>query len=402
MEENKKNGALQGHHHRKLLLLLPLVLIPLLMLVFLILGGGKPLHSAEASQGIGGLLQLPASNLNRQDKMTKWEHYQKNAETEKQADVGWSDRLGAMEAIVADSTSPLSYERELYDKLAELDRDLQTVHDPDVNRPSTEDMHKVAIDEDQGYSIASKMLDSLAQENPQNAQQDPELDQLNRMLDKIIQIQQPASHADTEGLKLPSAVNSVATEGSQVPASFLENNRADSLNSLGFFSVINLDRQGRVNTIKVVIHEKQAITTGSTVKMRLLEDLTLPGLRIAKGSYLYGTAQINAERIQIRVDQLRTAAGIVPVKLIAHDMDGLMGIYIPDLIEQQVIVRSAEQSVQSLSLGESMSKTLALDAANAGLQAAKSLFAKKARRIQVVLQADYQLMLKYENDEAKF
>lgn len=398
MEENKKNGLLQGHHHRKLLLLLPLVLIPLLTLVFLILGGGKSLHSAEASPGIGGLLQLPASNLNRQDKMTKWEHYQKNAETEKQADVGWSERLGAMEAIVADSTSPLSYERELYDKLAELDRDLQTVPDPDVNRPSTEDMRKVTIDEDLGYSIASKMLDSLAQENPQNAQQDPELDQLNRMLDKIIQIQQPASGADTEGLKLPSAV----TKGSQVPTSFIEKKRADSLNSLGFFSSINLDRQGRVNTIKVVIHEKQTITTGSTVKMRLLEDLTLPGLRIAKGSYLYGTAQVNAERIQIRVDQLRTAAGIVPVKLIAHDMDGLMGIYIPDLIEQQLIVRSAEQSVQSLSLGESMSKTLALEAADAGLQAAKSLFAKKARRIQVVLQADYQLMLKYENDEAKF
>ncbi|MFX6230601.1 conjugative transposon protein TraM, partial [Acinetobacter baumannii] len=84
-------------------------------------------------------------------------------------------------------------------------------------------------------------------------------------------------------------------------------------------------------------------TNGSTVKLRLTNDVYVNGLLVPKGNFVFGTASLENERLLITVPNIRYENNLLPVALSVYDMDGLAGIHIPGSINRDVAKQSADQ-----------------------------------------------------------
>lgn len=309
-------------------------------------------------------------------------------------------------------------ETKVYQKLAELDAEL--------NRNTVANEKKKSYASLQENSIAASVntadidrLESMMQMmQGDGTGGDPELQRINGMLDKILQIQHPdkvATEIKEKSLKNKGQVFTVGL-WKEDNVSLLEGNSVastvgDSLQQYasirqeptqrnGFYSldedVTNTAEQN--NVIEAVIHETQTLVSGATVKLRLLSDVYINGLLIPKDQLVYGMSSLNGERLEIVINSIRYGNNILPVALSVYDMDGVAGVYMPGSITRDVSKQSTDQAIQSLGIA-SLDPSLGAQAASAGITAAKSLLSKKARLVKVTVKAGYQVLLRDDNQK---
>ncbi|WP_448635361.1 conjugative transposon protein TraM [Pedobacter panaciterrae] len=147
------------------------------------------------------------------------------------------------------------------------------------------------------------------------------------------------------------------------------------------------------NAIEAVVHENQVLVNGSTVKLRLLDTIHVKGTIIPKDNFVYGTVSLEGERLTIKIKGLRFKKSLFPVQLSVFDIDGLDGIYIPGAIARDVAKQSADQTIQAIGMS-TFDQSLGVQAAGAGIEAAKSLFSKKIKLIKVMVKAGYKVLLR--------
>ena len=164
--------------------------------------------------------------------------------------------------------------------------------------------------------------------------------------------------------------------------------------------------------IPAVIHgdaDNVVVGNGSTVSIRLTQDtqLLLNGDRLVlpANSLVSGVCSISGERIIIRVGNIRQGAYLYQADLTAYDLDGQLGIRVPDLADKNKV---AQQLVQagSQSAGSPMMLIPQGSAANqigtqVGVQAASTLFnsirqyaVTKMAGARITIRPNYQIFLK--------
>jgi conjugative transposon TraM protein len=244
---------------------------------------------------------------------------------------------------------------------------------------------------------------------PQNAG-DPEMQQLNGMLEKILDIQHP--QRVREKLRQTSQADkgkvfAVKAKGNNDPVSFLTGRQsggrkegrqpgpAGSLN--GFYSLQEEKEADHAipNAIAAVVHETQTVFEGAVIKLRLTGDVSVNGILIPKASFVYGIASLDGERLNIKISNIRLGNSLFPVELSVYDLDGLAGIYIPGAITRDVARHSADRAIQDIRI-TTLDPSLEVQAATAGVEAAKSLFSKKTKLVKVTVKAGYQVLLRDE------
>lgn len=367
---------------RKFLLVLPLLVLPFLCLAFWALGGGKTAR-AQASQQTGLNVNMPNAVLKDEkgfDKMSFYDEVQKDSaklkDQQKNAALFFKN--------VADTTPSLSNlgkytdpnEAKVYAKLSELRAVMQQQQPaaaPPVLQPPGEVM---AASNNTNVDRLEKLVNGM-----QGAGSgDSDMERLNTMLDKIIAIQHPEK--DTPRVKTATAPMNAVTVRT---------------NGLGFYSNDDaVDSMGG-NTIRAVVPETQTLVSGATVKLQLLQDVYVKGIRVIANSFVYGIASLTGERLSVRVSSLRAGNRIVPVSLTAFDMDGLVGVHIPGSINRDAAKQSADEGINSIGLA-TLDPSIGAQAASAGIQAAKSLMSKKARLVRVTIPAGYQIFLQPTNE----
>jgi conjugative transposon TraM protein len=249
----------------------------------------------------------------------------------------------------------------------------------------------------------------MAVNNQEPGGEDPEMQQLNGMMDKILDIQHPErvkeriGHITETNKRRVLAVNVDAGEAFN---SALVNNsgRTDNSFSNNRFYSLNEDIDTNVvleNAVKAVIHETQTLTEGSVVKFRLVNDVFVDGGIIPKNTFVFGLASLSSERLRIRISHIRRDNSLYPVNLWVFDLDGINGIYIPGAIARDVAKQSTGQALQGLGL-TTVDQSIPTQAAAAGLEAAKSMLSKKAKLIKVTVKAGYQVLLKDEKGSTSF
>ena len=72
------------------------------------------------------------------------------------------------------------------------------------------------------------------------------------------------------------------------------------------------------------------------MKLRLLEEAWLNGVKIPVNTFLYGICEVSNERLQIEVMQIPVGEKFVPVDVTVCDLDGLPGLYVPDNASRKV------------------------------------------------------------------
>lgn len=152
------------------------------------------------------------------------------------------------------------------------------------------------------------------------------------------------------------------------------------------------------NTLSAAIHQDQTVVNGSTVKLRLLNDISINGVVVPKNTFVYGSASLSAERLNIEITSIRYKNDILPVNLNVYDVDGIEGVSIPGSQVRTAGKEAMADGAQSIGNGTIVAPTaggqIAVEAANAGIGAVKSLAGKKAKQVKVFVKANYRVFLK--------
>jgi conjugative transposon TraM protein len=425
---------------RKFLLVLPLLILPFLTLMFWVLGGGKVNH-AEAQQAQNGLnMQLPGANLKDDKPLDKLSYYEKAASDSlrlqqlmqndpyyrKHTDTSVLQSMDTSligikygNNMVSRGSSTINHsttyndpnERKVYQKLAQLDDALDKASSPGVNRENNINTVKPTRNASVNSSDIDR-LEQMMQGMNQSSGEDPEMKQLNGTLEKILDIQHPdrvrekikQTSETKKGQVFAVAVNNDGNSISLLDNRGTKNNGTNT----GFNSPIqsntfySLDDETSLNesqnSIPAVIHETQTLVNGSTVKLRLMNDIFINGVLIPKDNFVFGTADLNGERLFIKINSIRYRNSLFPVELSVCDMDGMEGIYIPGAITRDVAKQSADRATQQIDLS-TLNPSIGAQAANAGIEAAKTLFSRKVKLVKVTVKAGYQVLLRDEKQK---
>jgi len=422
----KRVKSLKEKKQRKFLLVLPLLVLPFLTIMFWALGGGKA-EKPVSVKAAGFNFSLPDPTLKddkQRDKMSYYDQAKKdslkflelikndpNFKRDNSPDTNDLSVVFTQGSPVSNKTglNPSIYDiedysdansKKVYQKLAELDREL--------NKPVAKtSLEKRNLREDKPFRKTSvntaevERLEQIMNVMNQPDEGDSEIQQLNGMLDKILDVQHPErvqqklEQVSNANRRLMLSVSSKETSDvvSLIDTGHVEDNLINAFYSLDE----NLATTENKNSIPAVIHETQTIVTGSTVKLRLANEITVNTIQIPKDNFVFGIASLNGERLKININSIRYQNSLFPVNLSVYDLDGLEGIYIPGAVTREAAKQSAGRSIENFGV-TSLDPTWQAQAATAGVEAAKSLFSKKIKLVKVTVKAGYQVLLK---DESK-
>ena len=214
---------------------------------------------------------------------------------------------------------------------------------------------------------------------------DRDLAQLSSLLEKMIEVQ----HPQREGEKLLAA-----QEASEDSFPILAPQPLPVQRDTGFYSLQEALPTGVSPIIRAVIHGRQTLANGALVKIRLQEALQLEAGEIPLGSFVYGIAQPNGERLSISISSIRHGEALYPVRLAVYDLDGLPGIHMPGAMAGELSRSASQKMLQQLHLPLT-APSLTTQAATAGMDAARSFLSRKAGQAKVTLKDGYQLLLKH-------
>lgn len=105
------------------------------------------------------------------------------------------------------------------------------------------------------------------------------------------------------------------------------------------------------NLIKAIIDEDVKAVDGSRVRLRLLDEVEINGVILAKGSYMYATMSgFGQQRVKGTVKSLMVDDELLKVSLTLYDTDGMEGLYVPNSS-----FRETTKDIASGAMGSNMS-----------------------------------------------
>lgn len=334
---------------RKFLMVLPLLIIPFLTMAFWALGGGETTAKVVYTKGLNtDLPQFKDDKQQKDDKLSVYQHTVKDS-TGNGVSPEFLKSMGLDKAAPknADTVASADGQAQLIQKkLNKLNRQLSQPEQPQVaatyDEPDPENVRQL-----------NKMMHhmSTTKQAP-----DPEMQQLNKMLDKIQAIQNP---------------NSVTPKTSSSAKEKAKPFRA----------------------IAAFIDGKQKVADGAAVKLKLADTATIKGQLLPKGQEIFGSCQIINQRLLLNIENIRLEKQIIPVSLTVFSLDGMQGIPAPEAELAGSASVGADNTLQSMQL-ITMDQSLGAQAAAGGVNAAKGLFSKKVKKVKVKLKDQFQVLLR--------
>lgn len=408
---------------RKMMMVLPLLVIPFLTLAFWALGGGQSTQNATINKQAGLNLNLPDAGLkedNLADKLSFYDTAEKDSLKKEEwmrtdpyyqqkEDTGFTpvDELQLITQNTASkynqrlNTSPYEVgsnnpEDKLMQKIALLQKEVSK--QPDVNNSSLNEQLQTKQDDE--FSTEISRLENMMQVMNKTGEGDPEMQQLNGTLEKILDIQHPQRVMDKlkeKSLQQKDVVFVVSKTAFANNINLMDTSKKRNLKKSGFFEIEENKIDDRTDiAIEAVVNSSQALVNGSVIQLRLSTDIYINGTLIPKGNHVNGIGSLNDERLEVEINSIRYGNSLFPVKLEVYDMDGLPGIYIPGSISRDVAKQSTDNGLRLMEL-TSVDPSLKAQAAAAGINTVKSLLSKKVKQIKVMVKEGYKVLLKDKN-----
>jgi conjugative transposon TraM protein len=406
---------------RKFYVMLPVLVIPFLTMFFWALGGGQGVVSAKESISIGLNLTLPepkfGDETNAWDKLSLYQKARRDSLKVSQAkkndpyfrlstlklkqDTSRRDSLkrkGYVNTSLGERKEPIDVtEAKVHKKLEELQRQIDnptvaSTHGRPVKRqaePSTQSDLETDVDR----------LESMMLMMQDGQQEDEEMQEINSVLNKILDIQHPErvknrleqnkpENADlyVHGITTKDAVTLLGDESER------HSTVVNGFYGLEDVAIPVVDH----NAIKAEVYGNQTLVSGAVIKLILLQDINLSGVTIPKNTFVFGKCSLSGERLAVEINSIQFNSSIYPVGLSVYDVDGLEGIYVPGAIARDAAKKSSNETLQDVQLN-TLDPSLELQAASAGIEAAKGMLAKKTRLIQVTAKAGYKVFMVNKN-----
>jgi len=343
---------------RKLIMLLVMPVFVLLFsaLGFYALGGGHSgtLREAAVNQGIN--TQLPGAQLQKRgatDKLSLYDKAQRDSVAAKTHSAAGAFAALGWDTAKLDHTpvnSAEANEAKIKARLADINKEL--------NQPQPA-AKSLPLASDNGQSAQLDRLEKLLrQKQSEVSTPDPQMVQLNTMLEKIQQIQNPG--LVQEKLKREAEAKKLDSAFKAIPA---------------------------------VIDGNQKVLNGGVVKLRLADSARISGMLLQNGQSLSGACTVTNQRLLLTISNIRLGTSIIPVNLIVFSLDGMPGIAAPEAELAETAGGGTADALENMQF-LSTDGSLGTQAAAAGISAAKGLLGKKARRIRVKLHGGQQVLLR--------
>lgn len=358
----------QALRKRKFLLILPLIVFPIVTLLFWVFGGGQG-EQAKAATTKGLSMKLPGSLLAGDSSGDKLGFYERaKADSAKQQQLRRADPFFRISPDTSGYTgnlfpphqpaftgvgagepaSPAASAEQISRRLEQLEAE--------INKPATK-----SFPESPPPVVHPGLPDSLLQ--PKTAE-DPELKQMNNMLEKILDIQHP------------ERVKAATITGPEKPP------------------------VKKFRAIPAVVDGNQKIVQGTVIRMKLLDTITLDRQLFQKGQKLYGSGTLAGQRYTLNIKSIHVGASFYPVDLTVFDeADGMQGISVPEAITGDAMRDGAVNGVQGVDV-MSFDPSITTQLATAGINTAKGLFGKKIKQVKAKLKDGHGLLLR-NNQEVK-
>ncbi|MFB9843958.1 conjugative transposon protein TraM [Mucilaginibacter ginsenosidivorans] len=356
--------TLQQLRRRKFLLVAPLVVLPFLTLLFWTLGGGKTSADAQPAAQAGFNVHLPDAKLKKNGDRSKLSYYDRAAaDSEKYRQAAQTDPY-ARNRTDSSGRSPVAGELAFSPHPSGT---LNLADGPGSDNPAatTAQINKKLT---QLQALVNKAATVTAAGKPQPptqaarapvvaAAEDPELKQMNGLLEKILDIQHPER---------------------------LDEKLAADVTPL----------KGAFQAIPAVVDGTQKLVQGRVVRIKLLDSVRLNGQLFPKGTLVYGSGDLYNQRVKINIRLIRLGLQIIPVDLSVYDRtDGLEGISVPEVVTGDAMKDGAVNDVQNMHV-MSFDPSMTAQLTAAGINTAKGLFAKKIKRVKGKIKNGHQLLLR--------
>lgn len=417
---------------RKFYMMLPVLALPFLTLIFWALGGGKgsTVQAMPLNEGLN--TELPNAQFEPEKEEDLWDKfalYERTArdsaeyETARENDPYFD--LTTFQSKPKEDDSKLigtfkrrdrlidPNEAKVNSKLEQLYQEISKASDPQA-----ESQPDPAISKDPQFTEDVSRLESMMEQiqdeakgqgrGERNDDQDPEMTEINSMLEKLMDVQHPERVKDrmkaTKSITKPKSFEVVPIDAdhSRSISSLTEpdkqlNDSVAVVEIVGnnFFDLddVSTSNQQPVNTIPAIIHETQELITGATVRLRLLQDVTINNTVIPKDQFIYGTCAINGERVMIEVTSILNGQTLTPISLSVYDLSGLEGIYVRGAMSRDAAKQASDDALQGMQL-MSMDQSIGLQAASAGIEATKGLISRTTKLVKVIVKAGHQVVLR--------
>ncbi len=407
---------------RKFYVILPVLVVPFLTMFFWALGGGKGIASAKDTNMIGLNLNLPdarfTNETNAWDKLSLYQKarrdslkasrakkndpYFRLSTLKVTADTTRRDSLkrkGFVNTSLGERKEPIDEtEAKVYKKLEELQKQI----DKPAHSSSAKTSAKKSAQKTNTHSAFESdvdRLESMMLMMQDGQQEDQEMQEINTVLNQILDIQHP-ERVKMRMQQVEKEKPSLYADGKvSQNAVTLMGSQSDS-KSNGFYGLEDMAIPVMEhNAIKAEVYGNQTLVNGAVIKLVLLQDISLTGVSIPRGTFVFGECSLTGERLEVDINSIQYNNSIYPVGLSLYDIDGLEGIYVPGAIARDAAKKSTNQTLQDVQLN-SLDPSLEVQAASAGIEAAKGMLSKKTRLIQVTAKAGYKVLLLNKNNKS--
>ncbi len=355
----------QLEKRKKFLLVLPLLILPVLALLFWKLGGGKG-DAAQQSAGQQGInTELPSAQFKGekpQNKLNLYDQATKDSIRANQNNTGGlfavlkKDRADLGQNSAVNGQSAAASAEQINKKLAQIRQQIsvpvstQPAYQSSYSPPMLPAVNAAEVDR------LEKLMQSMKSGGGNT--NDPQIQQLDGMITKILQIQHP--ELVNQQIKQQEAKAKPDSAFKAIPA---------------------------------IIDGNQKVAPGGVVKLRLSDTLHIKNMVIPKGQLLFGACTVTNQRLLLDIKNIRLGTAIIPVNLTVFSLDGLAGIAAPEAELGEAAGNGTSQALDNMEF-MGMDETLGAQAATAGISAAKGLIGKKARKIRVKLKGNTPVLLR--------
>ena len=114
------------------------------------------------------------------------------------------------------------------------------------------------------------------------------------------------------------------------------------------FNTVSAEPTTDVPLIRVMIDKTTKAHEGTRLRFKLLDDVTLKGTKLKKGTYLYGTVTgFGQQRVMATITSILVRDKFIKVGLSVYDNDGMEGFYVPESAFRDLMKDAKANALQS-------------------------------------------------------
>ncbi len=126
--------------------------------------------------------------------------------------------------------------------------------------------------------------------------------------------------------------------------------------------------------IKAMIDKTTKAREGTRLRFKLLDDVTVKGLKLKKGSYLYGIVTgFGQQRVKANITSILVGNKFIKVNLAVYDNDGMEGFYVPESTFREM-VKDASANVANQQINFDANSGYGISAEVLALQALQNTY----------------------------